>query len=123
MNRADRLLSVLRDGREHSRQDVFDAVGFMLTNNAAAELRAAGHSVTHRRKNGVDIYQWRPSLDAASATPQANPPFLGDGGADAASSETPNPHRADAEDRTWMRDDLSLEFLASGQLSFEEAAA
>jgi hypothetical protein len=57
VNRADLLLSVLRDGRPHSRQDVFDAVGFMLTNNAASELRAQGHNILHSIDGGLHTYQ------------------------------------------------------------------
>jgi len=57
VNRADRLYSVLRDGRPHSRQEVFDRVGFMLTNNAASELRARGVPVEHRKDGGLDVYR------------------------------------------------------------------
>ena len=60
MNRADRMLAVLRDGREHSRQDIFDRAGFMLTNNAASELRAQGHNVIHSKRDGLDVYQLAP---------------------------------------------------------------
>lgn len=68
MNRADKLLAVLSDGREHSRHDVFEAYGFMLTNNAAAELRARGYDVQHRRKDGVDTYK------LAALNPDGFPP-------------------------------------------------
>lgn len=84
MNRADKLLAVLRDGREHSRQDVFDAHGFMLTNNAASELRARGHNVEHRRRDGLDVYR----LVSLDAPPVQSGPT---GRAGAASSEPSNP--------------------------------
>lgn len=57
MNRADKMLSVLADGRAHSRADIFDRVGFMLTNNAASELRARGHNVEHTRQGDLDVYR------------------------------------------------------------------
>ena len=58
VSRADRMLSVLRDGRPHSRQEIFEATGsFFLTNNAASELRAKGLTVEQRRDRGVVIYQ------------------------------------------------------------------
>lgn len=73
MNRADKLLAVLQDGRAHSRQDVFDAYGFCLTNNAASELRARGYDVEHRRKDGLDTYRL-----VGSSEPLPNPPRNGD---------------------------------------------
>jgi hypothetical protein len=39
-NRASRLYRVLRDRKAHTRREIFDREGFLLTNNAAAELRA-----------------------------------------------------------------------------------
>lgn len=66
MNRADLLHSVLKDGRRHSRRDIFDRVGFMLTNNAASELRARGVDVTHTREGRVDFY----SLNGAAGLPE-----------------------------------------------------
>lgn len=65
MNRADRLYSVLRDGRKHSRQEIFDAVGYMLTNNAASELRARGHDVRHLVERRLDVY-WIPPASVSS---------------------------------------------------------
>lgn len=61
MNRADRMLEVLRDGRPHTRRDLFDRCGFFLTNNAAAELRARGYNVVQSRErvDGVVIYSYR----------------------------------------------------------------
>ena len=61
MNRADKMLSVLRDGKPHSRRDIFDRIGFLLTNNAAAELRAQGHDVRQSREqvDGVTVYSYR----------------------------------------------------------------
>ena len=57
MNRADRMLEVLRDGRPHSRREIFDRAGFMLTNNAASELRARGLDVRQWREDGVYVYK------------------------------------------------------------------
>ena len=57
MNRAERLYSVLKDGRTYSRLEIFERVGFMLTNNAASELRAIGFNVEHRREQGNDVYR------------------------------------------------------------------
>lgn len=57
MNRADRMLVVLGDGRPHSRREIFDRAGFMLTNNAASELRAQGHDVRQWREKGVYFYR------------------------------------------------------------------
>lgn len=60
------LLSVLRDGRRHSRDEIFERVGrFFLTNNAAAELRAQGVDVRYVRKDGVDFY-WIESAESGS---------------------------------------------------------
>lgn len=57
MNRADRMLSVLHDGRIYSRREIFDRVGFMLTNDAAAELRLRGLDVQHSQDGRVHCYQ------------------------------------------------------------------
>lgn len=58
VSRADRMLSVLRDRRPHSRQEIFEATGsFFLTNNAASELRGKGFIVEQRRERGVVVYQ------------------------------------------------------------------
>lgn len=94
VNRADKLLAVLRDGREHSRHDVFESQGFMLTNNAASELRARGFAVVHRKKKGLDTYQLQGSLDegAADAALPAMP------GAPSSSELSPIPHASLAHD-------------------------
>lgn len=84
MNRADLLLSVLRDGKPHTRQDIFGRVGYFLANNAASELRARGFDVVHSREGRLDVYRLVGSLtdggDAAagneSATPRGLPSFL-----------------------------------------------
>lgn len=60
MNRADRMLEVLADGLPHDRQEIFRRVGFMLTNNAAAELRARGLDVRHDQDG--DVHSYRLSL-------------------------------------------------------------
>lgn len=88
MNRADKLLSVLQDGREHSRADVFQAYGFMLTNNAASELRARGYEVEHRKKDGLDTY--RLALEAT------DPALLGVGPIDTGSVASSAPDLAAA---------------------------
>lgn len=58
MNRAAKMLEVLRDGRPHSRRELFECCGFFLTNNAAAELREQGYDVRQerRRVNGDNVY-------------------------------------------------------------------
>lgn len=60
MNRADALLSCLKDGQPWTRRDIFDRVGFMLTNNAASELRARGIDVTHEVRRGEHVYRLGP---------------------------------------------------------------
>ena len=56
-NRADLMLEVLKDGAVHSRQEIFERVGFMLTNNAASELRDRGLNVVHRVERRIHTYQ------------------------------------------------------------------
>lgn len=75
MNRAQKMLEVLRDGQLHSRREIFERAGFMLTNNAAAELRAAGHKVIqHRRRvNGDTVYFYQ-LFGSLPESPQS--PFL-----------------------------------------------
>lgn len=57
MNRAERMLFVLRDGKPHTRQDIQHRAGYFLTNNAASELRRAGHAVRQWRERGFYWYQ------------------------------------------------------------------
>lgn len=59
VSRADRMLEVLRDGRPHSRHEIFEAAGgFFLTNNAASELRCKrGLNIVQRRERGNVVYQ------------------------------------------------------------------
>jgi len=61
VNRSTRLYEVLRDGRVHSRDEIFHRAGFMLTNNAASELReqleSRGLGVVHTVEHRVDCYQ------------------------------------------------------------------
>lgn len=57
MNRADKMLAVLLDGKPHSREDIFFRKGFMLTNNAASELRAKGYDVEHWQEADVHYYR------------------------------------------------------------------
>ena len=82
MNRAELLLSVLRDHRPHSRQDIFDRVGYMLTNNAASELRACGYDIQHSRKGRVDVYQLLPSQPSPLTPTPVSPPLAGVGVSD-----------------------------------------
>lgn len=56
-SRADAMLAVLRDGRIHSRDEIFQLAGrFFLTNNAASELRSRGFDVCHGRQGRLDVY-------------------------------------------------------------------
>lgn len=73
MNRADRMLEVLRDGRPHSREDVFSRVGYLMTNNAAAELRLRGLDVQHYKHDGLDIYELVGTLDATDSPLSGGP--------------------------------------------------
>lgn len=69
VSRADRMLEVLRDGRPHSRQEIFEAAGgFFLTNNAASEIRKKhGIDVAHRVERGVHVYQLASTSDEDEA--------------------------------------------------------
>lgn len=88
MNRAAKLHSVLRDGNPHSRRDIFERVGFMLTNNAASELRAEGFNVVHEvvsmRGERVDFYQLVEGGSGLGGEPAAPPlnQLVGEGGVD-----------------------------------------
>lgn len=73
--RAERLLVVLRDGREHSRAEIV-AGGVDHTNNAAAELRRLGYDVRFNRAD--DVY-WIDSFPPEALSEQdeslpTNPP-------------------------------------------------
>jgi hypothetical protein len=61
VNRALLMLSVLRDGKPHTRRDIFERVGFQLTNNSASELRAMGYDVQQSRErvDGVNVYSYQ----------------------------------------------------------------
>lgn len=53
MNRADRMLAVLAsEPRPFTRAEIFAEAGFMLTNNAASELRARGLVVERTQTAG-----------------------------------------------------------------------
>lgn len=79
MNRADRMLEVLRDGRPHSRQEIFDRAGFMLTNNAASELRARGLDVEQwQESRGVFVYRLLGEGDAVLSGTSPAPTEAGD---------------------------------------------
>lgn len=54
--RARRMLDALEDGCSTREQCYAHAGSFFLTNNAAAELRAAGIGVTYLRVDGHDTY-------------------------------------------------------------------
>jgi len=60
------MLTVLRDGKPHSRHEIFQRVGFMLTNNAASELRARGLDVEETRDGDNYLYQLAAALPAAT---------------------------------------------------------
>ena len=58
MNRADLLLSCLRDGQPWSRRDIFERTGsYFLVNNAAVELRVRGLDVQWSRSGSLHLYQ------------------------------------------------------------------
>lgn len=75
-SRAARLLSILSDGEWHSRGDILVRAGrSFLTNNAAAELRAAGHDVVYKPVRG---YRLRvPRSLAAPGGREPQPPTPG----------------------------------------------
>lgn len=56
-NRADLMLSCLRDGKPWTRREIFNEVGYFLTNNAASELRKRGLEVVQWRHEGEYVYQ------------------------------------------------------------------
>jgi hypothetical protein len=74
VNRAELLLSVLADGRPHSRHEVFERVGFMLTNNAASELRARGYDVEHKVDGGLHTYHLASLLEGGAPNERASGP-------------------------------------------------
>lgn len=86
MNRATRMLELLRDGQRHSRRDLFERCGFFLTNNAASELRAEGHDIEQTREmvrgDVVYFYRLRGTLEASPPEPDqsADPPSLTEDG-------------------------------------------
>lgn len=107
MNRADRLYEVLKDGKPHSRQDIFNRGGFYLSNNAASELRARGREegfaivhtcevrVIYGRIERTDYYRLVPASAPSSANDSAPLPMrrpigesAGEGGADGALAES-----------------------------------
>lgn len=72
-SRAAAMLDVLRDGKRHSRAEIFRLTGrFFLTNNAAAELRKAGHDVECASEHGVIVY-WlnQPATKPETASAEA----------------------------------------------------
>lgn len=123
MNRADKMLAVLRDGRIHTRHDIWRAVGeFFLTNNAACELRARGLDVFYDKSE--DTYRLCGSLDAAATAPTAvGPPDPLPGRVlAAASSEPSNPGEAHeaSDDRSAPRDGGSLLLLFPENVSVNQ---
>jgi biotin operon repressor len=73
VNRAEKLLAVLQDGRPHSRREIQERVGYFLTNNAASELRAKGYDVSYRREGRVDVYQLTTLAEGDSAKSDSGP--------------------------------------------------
>lgn len=67
MNRAAKMLSVLRDGQPHSREDIQTRVGFFLTNNAASELRDQGFEVVRWNEGRRVFYRLAGSLAPAES--------------------------------------------------------
>lgn len=118
MNRADLLLSVLQDGREHSREDIVGKVGFFLTNNAASELRARGINVTHRVRDGLHVY----SLSAATGDPLGPSPHPVAALNELAES-SPNPNVADGAPTCPLRDSDAGQLVLQIPRSAYEAAA
>lgn len=53
----DRILAVLRDGREHEMRDIHREVGFCRMNSRISELRKRGHVIECRRDGGDYIYR------------------------------------------------------------------
>lgn len=67
-SRSGLLLSILQDGEWHTRAMIFERAGrSFLTNNAAAELRAAGHVIEYSAKAGYRLV----SLEAPEGCPVA----------------------------------------------------
>lgn len=108
MNRAEKLRTVLADGRPHSRQDIFDKVGFMLTNNAASELRSAGCDVQQWRDGGIYIYQLKAPGPATQETP-SSPRDDGAGPGALSWPVAPNP----PQDDHWARRDDAPQLTCS----------
>lgn len=85
MNRADLLLSCLRDGQPWTRRDIFEHTGqFFASNNAACELRKVlrprGLTVLHSRAGRLDVYQigsLREPGDKGLGGRAAAPPHIG----------------------------------------------
>ena len=127
VNRADLLYSVLKDGRTYSRQEIFDRVGFLMTNNAASELRQRGFNVEHKKAGGLDVYRL---LDTATLPPSGGGqgltlPASSSPGVAVSSRPTPNPApllgEPDGAEAPGDRDDAGL-LISAGQLSLEVAA-
>jgi len=90
------MLAVLSDGRAHSRDDIFRACGrFMLTNNAASELRACGYDVRHELQDRVHVYRLAGMLsepDPVSTPACLSPPPQADGNAEDGASGSDSIH-------------------------------
>ena len=89
-SRASRLYRVLRDREPHTRREVFEREGFMLTNNAAAELRpdlrVDGLEIVFDQK--ADSYQIVPLNGRVGESANAEERVLG-GSPPSPASETP----------------------------------
>jgi hypothetical protein len=113
MNRADRLLAVLSSApRPFSRAEIFERAGFMLTNNAASELRARGLVVEQSCEsiNGVTVYSYELAgpLSEADEQPAAGPHPIASGRKQSRSDHGPGAAASSVSE--------------SGQLAFEVAA-
>jgi hypothetical protein len=84
------MLEVLRDGQRHSRRDLFERIGYFLTNNAASELRAQGYDVEQTRENvnGDVVYYYR--LRGSLSERETHPAIDGTVAADARLTATRN---------------------------------
>lgn len=67
----DRVLAVLKDGREHDIRYIHQHAGTCRLNSRIAELRKRGHTITCRRVDGSYAYRLhlpgQMSLDVAAA--------------------------------------------------------